>query len=153
MAEGVCYALAIGIAFWVRALLRLSSIMANVSAQRLAAAADFLVCALVMSNSMGRLWEQDVWWQLRLGDEMLFHGKGFPMHEEWTYTSGHVPFHNHWWLFCIPFSCLYHLGGVPAWVALRGALCGVLAKLQMMLCSGPERWLLAALSFRTCCKE
>ncbi|CAE7720790.1 unnamed protein product [Symbiodinium microadriaticum] len=111
------------------------------------AAVDFLLCAFVMSNSMGRLWEQDVWWQLRLGDEIL-RGRGFPTHEEWTYTSSHVPFHNHWWLFVLPFSVLYHLGGVPALISLRGLLCGVLAKLQMMLSPGPLRWLLAAISFR-----
>eukprot|EP00971_Amphidinium_carterae_P210917 4185018-Amphidinium_carterae.1 len=68
-----------------------------------------------MSNSMGRLWEQDVWWQLRLGDEIVFHGKGFPEYEEWTYTSSDVPFHNHWWLCTILFSLVYHYaGGVAA---------------------------------------
>ena len=79
----------------------------------------------------------------------MLRGQGFPTCEEWTYTSSHVPFHNHWWLFALPFSVLYHLGGVPALVSLRGVLCGILAKLQMMLCAGPERWLLTAISFRT----
>lgn len=39
--------------------------------------------------------EQDIWWQVRLGDE-LWQGRGMPSHEEWSYTSTDKPFHNHW---------------------------------------------------------
>ena len=58
---------------------------------------DTIVSITAALTSCGALWEQDIWWQLRLGDELL-QGRGFPDQEEWTYTSQDKPFHNHWWV-------------------------------------------------------
>ncbi|KAJ1488330.1 hypothetical protein T484DRAFT_1783657 [Baffinella frigidus] len=121
---------------------------------------------------------EDIWWQIRVGDELLERGhfpltldkdvegtsflsgdtcggdelpeRGhFPVREEWSYTSGHREFHNHWWIATALFSLVYRCAGVPGLVCLRGAMVAVF--MRLLLAVFPRtfvRWPLAALCFK-----
>jgi hypothetical protein len=70
--------------------------------------------------------------------------------EQWTYTSPHKPFHNHWWLITILFSVTHRcLGGVAGLICLRGlATCALFKMILALRSGGKAYWLVSALLFR-----
>eukprot|EP01062_Namystynia_karyoxenos_P031841 TRINITY_DN23591_c0_g1_i4.p1 TRINITY_DN23591_c0_g1~~TRINITY_DN23591_c0_g1_i4.p1 ORF type:complete len:619 (+),score=111.01 TRINITY_DN23591_c0_g1_i4:73-1929(+) len=84
-----------------------------------------VACGLLAS---WELWEQDIWWQLRAGEEILTEKK-LQRAESWTYTVRGEPWHNYCWLSCIILHCiegqarLLGVDLVAALVCTRSALC------------------------------
>jgi hypothetical protein len=93
---------------------------------------DVLFCLAAACASARGVWESDIWWQIRLGDE-VWDGGGFPDHEEWTYTSGDKEFHNHWWLSSMFLSAVFNTGGLRGLILTRATVCGLFAHLLLNL--------------------
>jgi hypothetical protein len=71
------------------------------------------------------LWEQDVFWQIRAGRELLQTGK-FPTEETWTYTSSGRPWANLQWISTLLLAGMHALGGDLGLIFWRGALIALL---------------------------
>jgi hypothetical protein len=86
-----------------------------------------VACMVVLAGvaSLWRLWEQDIFWQIRAGNELLSTGR-FPTEDHWSYTSSGGPWMNTQWLSTVLFSLVYRLGAVSALVVLRGVLSAAL---------------------------
>lgn len=80
----------------------------------------FLVCVIVALGSLTlwQLWEQDVFWQLRAGDEIL-NGHSPQFVDTWSQTAMGQPWLNFWWLSCFFIRLLFGLGGISAFVMAR----------------------------------
>jgi len=107
---------------------------------------DVAVAVAAGAANCEALWEQDIWWQVRLGEEVM--AGHFPSTEEWSYTAVGRPFHNHWWLASVILSAIYHLGGVFGLTLSRGGMAAVIVWLLCQLRPKSSlRWPIAALGF------
>ena len=73
-----------------------------------------------------RLWEQDVWWQIRAGHDLVATLR-LPAGEEWSYTSRGKPWENIQWLATVVLWAVHAIGGVTGLIVLRGLLAAALA--------------------------
>lgn len=110
---------------------------------------------VALALGLASLWqvtEQDIFWQIRAGDE-LWHGQGFPEIDSWSFTAAGKPWWNVQWLSTLLFSAVYRLGGAAGLVLARAALVALLFHRAglLALASLPARarpyahWILASL--------
>merc|ERR1719444_394994 len=83
------------------------------------------------ANALIPLWEQDVWWQLRAGDE-LWQTWRLQRQDEWSYTAYGAEWYNIWWVATLIISAVHSIGGVAGLVVFRGCL----ASLYVFLVAG-----------------
>lgn len=106
----------------------------------LAVAAATIAAAGVAS--LWLLWEQDIYWQVRAGKELIS-TLSFPTVDTWSYTSQGKPWMNVQWLSTILLSFTYDLGGVDGLIVLRALLvCCLLSFAYLIIrngCSGRLR--------------
>lgn len=81
-----------------------------------------------------RLWEQDVFWQVRAGRELLATGR-WPTVDTWSYSAVGGPWRNFQWLSTLLIAIAERLGGIAGLVALRVAAVATLLGLAW-LCLG-----------------
>jgi len=106
-----------------------------------------LAVALLGIGSLWQLWEQDIFWQLRAGDELL-RGWRFPQVDSWSYTASGDPWYNVQWLSTVLLRGLFVVGGEDGLVAWRGVAVAMLFGLLALLvrrASRSPRWPLLAL--------
>jgi hypothetical protein len=98
-----------------------------------------LAAAVVLTGvaALWQLWEQDIFWQLRAGGEVV-HTHALPTRDEWSYTARGLPWMNVQWLATVLLWAVHALGGVTALVMARGVLVTLLAAVLLSL-SAPFR--------------
>jgi hypothetical protein len=77
-----------------------------------------LLCLAGGASVLWPLWEQDVFWQVRSGDEIL-RGLGIQRVDTWSLTARGQPWVNFQWLATVVMRLLWGLGQVPALVVAR----------------------------------
>lgn len=87
--------------------------------------------------SLWNLWEQDVFWQIRAGDEIL-RGQGLQKIDEWSLTGRGRPWINIQWLGCVLLRIVHLVGDVPGLIVFRGLVAAVLFGLIALLIRGPS---------------
>lgn len=110
-----------------------------------------LVVAVVVLGAAAttwRLWEQDVFWQVRAGRELVatWH---WPTEDTWSYTAAGGPWHNFQWLSTLLLAAVERVGGIAGLVLLRvGAVALLLGLALMGMRAVRQRnaWLTAALA-------
>ena len=75
--------------------------------------------------SLWVVFEQDIYWQIRAGDE-LWRTHTFPTVDTWSYSAAGKPWMNIQWLATLLLRGLYALGAEPALVCGRAALVALL---------------------------
>jgi hypothetical protein len=81
----------------------------------------FLAAVLVGAAAVAwRLWEQDVFWQVRAGRE-LWSTWAWPTSDTWSYTAVGGPWRNFQWLSTLLLAAADALGGIAGLVLLRVA--------------------------------
>ncbi|MBN2362101.1 MAG: hypothetical protein JXR83_21800 [Deltaproteobacteria bacterium] len=103
--------------------------------------------ALLGLASCWQLWEQDIYWQLRAGDELLRTWR-WPQVDGWSYTAAGDPWFNLQWLSTVLLRGLLAAGGEPGLAAWRGVAVALLFTALALLirrASGSTRWPLLAL--------
>lgn len=77
------------------------------------------LCALLLSLAcFWQLWEQDIFWQIRSGEEFLATGT-LPMTDSWSFSAAGQPWMNLQWLATVILSGIYSAGGVPGLIIAR----------------------------------
>lgn len=71
------------------------------------------------------LWEQDIFWQIRAGYEILENGK-LQDTEQWSYTAQNTPWLNIQWLTTVIFALIHWIGDHNGLIVFRGLLLGLL---------------------------
>ena len=79
----------------------------------------WLQAALLGALCCFKLTEQDVFWQIRAGDDLWRTGT-FATVDTWTYTVPGTPWHNFPWLSTLILRAIFGLGGPAALVLFRG---------------------------------
>ncbi len=105
------------------------------SNRRLALNLTLLLTALVLSiASLCRLWEQDVYWQIRMGEDFLKTWNVFRI-DNWSFTATNFHDVNYWWIPSIILYWVQILSGAKGLVIFRGVLvfsylsiCGLILK-------------------------
>ena len=80
-----------------------------------------LAVAVVVLGALAtawRLWEQDVFWQVRAGRE-LWATWHWPTVDTWSYSAAGGPWHNHQWLSTLIIAIAERMGGIAGLVGLR----------------------------------
>ena len=85
----------------------------------------FSIIALAVA-SLWRLWEQDIWWQIRAGRDLAASWR-FPVADEWSYSARGGEWLNIQWLSTLILHGVHRLAGVTGLILLRGLLAGLLA--------------------------
>lgn len=75
-------------------------------------------------GALWALWEQDIFWQIRMGEELLNTGSVFKT-GDWSFTVPGFMDINFWWLPSLLFFVTERLGGDAGLVILRALLVGV----------------------------
>ncbi|MBF0441419.1 MAG: hypothetical protein HQK54_05905, partial [Oligoflexales bacterium] len=98
---------------------------------------------LMTFMASAELWEQDIFWQIRAGNELLT-TKMLPYLESWSYTSFGDPWYNFEWLGTIVIALVHRFFDIPGLVILRMALflsiLLILAATLSLRTSGENRW-------------
>jgi hypothetical protein len=105
------------------------------------------VVVLGAAATTWRLWEQDVFWQVRAGRELLATWR-WPMVDTWSYTAAGGPWHNFQWLSTLLLATAERVGGIAGLVLLRDLTVALLLALALVgLRSVRQRsaWLATAL--------
>ena len=85
-----------------------------------------LVFGATCVATMWQLWEQDIFWQIKAGHELLELGQ-FPTEDTWSFSAAHMPWRNHQWLSTVLIYFIHLVAGEPVGLILaRSLLCGVL---------------------------
>lgn len=103
------------------------------------------VVALGAAAATWRLWEQDVFWQVRAGRELIatWH---WPTVDTWSYTAAGGPWHNFQWLSTLLVAAAERMGGIAGLVLLRdGAVALLLGLALMYVRPVRQRWLATAM--------
>jgi hypothetical protein len=87
----------------------------------LAWAPEVVLIVALASLSAFDVFEQDIFWQIRAGDEIL-RGLGLQQRDTWSLTARGMPSVNFEWLSTVLIRAVYGVGGVRALIALRVAL-------------------------------
>ena len=90
-----------------------------------------LIVALA-SLSAFDVFEQDVFWQIRCGNEIL-HGLGLQQRDTWSLTAQGMPAINIQWLATVLIRAAYGIAGIRALIALRVALAAGMLALAALL--------------------
>jgi len=90
-----------------------------------------LIIALA-SLSAFDVFEQDVFWQIRAGDEIL-HGLGLQQRDTWSLTAQGMPAINFEWLSTVLIRAAYGIAGIKALIGLRVALAGAMLSFAALL--------------------
>lgn len=110
------------------------------------------VAVLLGVASTWQVTEQDIFWQIRAGDE-LWQGRGFPEIDSWSFSAAGKPWWNVQWLSTLLFSAVWHAGGPAGLVVARACVVALLfwrAGLLIVACT-PARtreaspWMVACL--------
>lgn len=105
--------------------------------------AELVVLGIALVLGVVSTWqvtEQDIFWQIRAGDE-LWQGHGFPRIDSWSFSAAGKPWWNVQWLSTLLFSAVWRVGGPAGLVVARAAIVALLfwrAGL-LVLTSLPER--------------
>ena len=89
------------------------------------------VVVLGAAATTWRLWEQDVFWQVRAGRELLATGH-WPTVDTWSYTAAGGPWHNYQWLSTLLLARAERLGGIAGLVLLRDLAVALLLGLALV---------------------
>ena len=77
-----------------------------------------LVCLGLALLSGFKLWEEDLFWQIRAGQELWETGL-FPVVDQWSFTVVGEPWQNHQWLWTLLLNRLVAVVGIDAMVLFR----------------------------------
>lgn len=79
----------------------------------------FLIAAILLASATcWDVWEQDVFWQIRAGDEIIS-GHGIQQQDEWSYTALGRPWENIQWLATVLIRAAFACGDVFGLIGLR----------------------------------
>lgn len=78
---------------------------------------------VVAALSTWSVWEQDIFWQVRAGAELLDSGQ-FPQSETWSYTVAASDWQNVHWLSTVLFALTFRWFGIVGLIGLRALLAG-----------------------------
>ncbi len=82
------------------------------------------ICLMTALLTFWKVHEDDIWWQIRAGDEIL-HGHPVQKIDEWSYTVPGQTWTNYQWLSTVLFRIAWSLGGADTLVLLRVSLIGL----------------------------
>lgn len=93
-----------------------------------------LLAATVLAGALAatwRLWEQDVFWQVRAGRELLATGH-WPTVDTWSYSALGGTWRNFQWLSTLPLALFDSVGGIAGLVVLRDLAVGAVLLLTLV---------------------
>lgn len=103
-----------------------------------------ILAALILAlgaASLWTLWEQDIGWQVRAGNDLLRTWR-FPTVDSWSFTAAGAPWHNFEWLGTVVLALAHDAGGVAGVIYFRAALAVlllVLAAATVRRVAAPDR--------------
>lgn len=92
----------------------------------------FLVPIFLALTSTWELWEQDIFWQIRAGDEILS-GLGIQKVDTWSFSATGSPWVNFQWLATVVIRVFYGMGHESGLVLWRAACAGVLFTMMALM--------------------
>ena len=90
----------------------------------------FLIIAFA---SCWTLWEQDIFWQIRAGDEII-ENLELQRIDTWSYTAFGKEWINCQWISTILLYFIFKIGGIAGLVISRGTLAGIISILLLKIC-------------------